>query len=98
MISHKKVRGTQKNILERELNVDTVYLRSNIHQIEDKYGHKIWEYDEQQMNFEEYFKLVVPKNEDTLNAAIIELSSLLANYKEEIDREIAILKEGGTTV
>lgn len=90
MIIRKNVRGTQKVVLERELNVDTVYLRTNIHQIEDERGHKMWEYDEKQMSFNEYFKLTVPQNEDNLAASIVELSLLLA----ETNSRVAAL-EGG---
>lgn len=90
MIIHKNVRGTQKEVLERELNVDTVYLRTNIHQIEDERGRKMWEYDEKQMSFNEYFKLTVPQNEDNLAASVVELSLLLA----ETNARIAAL-EGG---
>lgn len=90
MIIHKNVRGTQKVVLERELNVDTVYLRTNIHQIEDERGHKMWEYDEKQMSFDEYFKLTVPQNEDNLAASVVELSLLLA----ETNARVAAL-EGG---
>lgn len=91
MIIRKGVHGTQVTVPERELNIDTVYLRSNIHQIEDKQGRKIWEYDEKQMSFMEYFKATVPKSEDNLNAAIVELSLLLAAYKQETDAKIALL-------
>ena len=84
MIVRKNVRGTQKVVLERELNVDTVYLRTNIHQIEDERGHKMWEYDEKQMSFNEYFKLTVPQNEDNLAASIVELSLLLAETNSRV--------------
>ena len=93
MIIRKNVHGTQKTVLPRELNVDTVYLRSNIHQIEDKYGHKMWEYDVQEMSLEEYFKMSIPKNEDTANTAIAELCTMFAEYKAKTDAEIAALKE-----
>lgn len=90
MIIRKNVRGTQKTIPERELSVDTVYLRTNIHQIENERGHKMWEYNEKQMSFEEYFKLTVPQNEDNLAASVVELSLLLA----ETNARVAAL-EGG---
>lgn len=94
MITRKKVHGTQTVVPERELNVDTVYLRTNIHQIEDERGHKLWEYDEKQLNFDEYFKLTVPQNEDNLAASVVELSLLFSEYKQETDAKIAAL-EGG---
>ena len=78
MTTRKNVRGSQKTVLERELNKDTVYLRSNIHQIEDKQGHKFWEYDVQEMSYEEYYKLMVPTLEDKL----LQLEETLNKLKE----------------
>ena len=78
MITRKNVRGSQKAVLERELNKDTVYLRSNIHQIEDKQGHKMWEYDVVEMSYEEYYKLMVPTLEDKL----LQLEETLNKLKE----------------
>ena len=78
MITRKNVHGTQKVVLERELNKDTVYLRSNIHQIEDKQGHKFWEYDVVEMSYEEYYKLMVPTLEDKL----LQLEETLNKLKE----------------
>ena len=78
MIIRKNVHGTQKTVLPRELNVDTVYLRSNIHQIEDRRGYKMWEYDVQEMSYEEYYKLIVP----TLENKLLELEETLNKLKE----------------
>lgn len=78
MTTRKNVRGSQKVVLERELNKDTVYLRSNIHQIEDERGHKFWEYDVQEMSYEEYYKLMVPTLEDKL----LQLEETLNKLKE----------------
>ena len=78
MIIRKNVHGTRKTVLPREFNVDTVYLRSNIHQIEDKHGYKMWEYDVQEMSYEEYYRLIVPTLEDKL----LELEETLNKLKE----------------
>lgn len=49
----KRVRGTQEQVRPIEVNVDTVYVRSNIIRIEtdDFIG---WEYDEKQYTFRGY--------------------------------------------
>lgn len=78
MIIRKNVRGSRKIIPERELNIDTVYLRSNIHEVENNYGYKVWEYDVQEMSYEEYYKLIVPALEDKL----LELEETLNKLEE----------------
>ena len=78
MIIRNNVHGTQKTVLPREFNVDTVYLRSNIHQIENKHGYKMWEYDVQEVSYEEYYKLIIPTLEDKL----LELEETLNKLKE----------------
>lgn len=97
MVVRKNVHGTQLSVPEREVNVDTVYLRTNIHQIDTEKG-KVWEYDEQQMTIAEYLKITVPKNEDTFDAAIAELTILFVEYQQKMEEELAQLRtviEGG---
>jgi len=52
-----KVRGTQKIVKTVEVNVDTVYVRTNIERVdtEDFVG---WEYDEEQFKKDEYTELL----------------------------------------
>ena len=52
-----KVRGSMKEVPEIEVNVDTVYLRTNITRIEtdDFTG---WEYDETQYTKDEYISYI----------------------------------------
>ena len=48
-----RVRGTQKQVKQIEVNVDTVYIRNNITRInEDDF--KGWEYDETTCDVKEY--------------------------------------------
>lgn len=58
-----KVRGTQLSTpLAIEVNVDTVYLRSEIQRIETD-GFVGWEYDEAQYNKDEYIASLVERSE-----------------------------------
>lgn len=87
MVQYKKVQGTQEKVLPLELNVDTVYIRKNIVQKTDENNNPYWEYDETQLTFEEYFKQIIPEQEQ----AIGELTTLLAEYQKQIDSAIAEL-------
>lgn len=97
MIINTGVRGTQKEIPELEINVDTVYIRENIHQI-TKDEKTFWEYDEKQLSILEYLKDIVPKNQEISDNALAELCNLFVAYQEQIDNAIAemsILLTGG---
>ena len=52
-----KVRGTMKKVPNVEVNVDTVYIRSNIERIEEE-DFKGWEYDEVEMPLNKYLETV----------------------------------------
>ena len=87
MIELKGVRGTQIKVPTLEVNVDTVYLRDNIIEKYDEDGNKYWEYDEIQLTLSEYFKQIIPEQEQ----AIGELTTLFAEYQNQIDSAIAEL-------
>ena len=78
-----RVRGTMKEVPEIEVNVDTVYVRTNIRRIEEE-DFVGWEYDETQYNKDEFIELISNKNkeliqENELNKqAIAELTLLLS--------------------
>lgn len=78
-----RVRGTMKEVPEIEVNVDTVYIRTNIARIEEE-DFVGWEYDETQYNKDEFIELISNKNkeliqENELNKqAIAELTLLLS--------------------
>lgn len=63
MKTFQNVRGTQSNVTEIEVNVDTVYVRSNVERIEteDFVG---WQYDEIQYEVKEYIELIANENKD----------------------------------
>lgn len=83
----KNVQGTQTTVPALEINVDTVYKRDNIIKLTDENGRYYWQYDETQMTLNEYFKTIIPNNEN----AIGELSILFATYQTQIDNALAEL-------
>ena len=52
-----KVRGTMATVILLEVNVDTVYVRSNIIRVENE-QFVGWEYDEKQYGIKEYIALI----------------------------------------
>ena len=78
-----RVRGTMKEVPEIEVNVDTVYVRTNIQRIEEE-DFVGWEYDEVQYRKDEFIELISKENKDLkqeneLNKqAIAELTLLLS--------------------
>lgn len=87
MIFLKNVTGTQSEVPPLEINVDTVYIRTNIVQEIDENGNFYWKYDEEQLSLIEYFKKILPENE----SAIIELTNLLYSYQNSINNALAEL-------
>ena len=87
MLVLKGVKGTQQTVPKLEVNVDTVYIRDNIVEKYDEENNKYWEYDEIQLTFSEYFKRIIPENEN----AIAELSALFSSYQEQVDNALAEL-------
>lgn len=57
------VRSTRENIPEIEVNVDTVYVRSNIRRIEDD-DFIGWEYEETQHDKNNYIELLSKENKE----------------------------------
>jgi hypothetical protein len=55
-----KIRGTMDKVPNIEVNVDTVYVRSNIQRI-DTNDFKGWQYDEIQYSTREYMENLVEK-------------------------------------
>lgn len=64
MQEFKNVHGSQDIVPEIEVNVDTVYIRSNIHRIQVQTNDdpvntvEFWEYDEIQYTYREYLQLI----------------------------------------
>lgn len=63
MKTFQNVRGTQSNVTEIEVNVDTVYVRSNIERIETE-DFTGWQYDETQYTVREYIETIANKNKN----------------------------------
>ena len=61
----QNVKGSQENVPQIEVNIDTVYIRSNIKRIEteDFIG---WEYDEVQYDKDEYIEKISTQNDTML--------------------------------
>ena len=73
-----KVRGSQKHVKPIEVNVDTVYVRTNIERIEEE-DFQGWEYDEVQYNAKEYIETLT-STDDTQSMAF-----LIAILMSEVD-------------
>lgn len=63
MKQYLAVRGTQDRVANLEVNVDTVYVRSNIERIEEEEFNG-WQYDEIQYSSREYQELTGQKTDD----------------------------------
>ena len=64
-----KVRGSQKLVKQIEVNVDTVYVRSNIRRVETE-DFTGWEYDEEQYPAKEYIEKLT-NSDDTQSIAML---------------------------
>ena len=79
----ERVRGTMKEVPSIEVNVDTVYIRTNIERVEEE-DFVGWEYDEVRYDKDEFIELVSKENkeliqENELNKqAIAEITLLLS--------------------
>lgn len=75
MAEFRKTRGSMKEVLPLEVNVDTVYVRKNIVAIneEDFQG---WEYEEKQYTLNDYIKHIGAENEEAKNT-IADLAELV---------------------
>lgn len=87
MKKYYNVHGSQTVVQPIEVSKDTVYFRYNIHEITTPEGYKLWEYDEEQLTLNEYFKKVLGDNE----SSIAELSTIFSLYQQQYDSAIAEL-------
>lgn len=83
-----RVRGTQNEVPEIEVNIDTVYIRSNITRIEED-NFTGWEYDEEQINKDEYICSIAKEN--LLLKTQILASSERSDFLEEVLVEIGLM-------
>ena len=70
-----KVRGTMKEVPEIEVNIDTVYIRSNIQRIEEE-DFIGWEYDEVQYDKNKYIEQLT--NEEDAGMLALMVSMLMS--------------------
>ncbi len=71
----ENVRGTMKSVPSIEVNVDTVYVRSNIKRIEEP-DFSGWEYNEIQYPLQEYIETLA--NEDDAGMLALMVSMLMS--------------------
>lgn len=84
-----RVRGTQEQIKPVDVNVDTVYVRTNIEHIETE-DFTGWEYDEIQLDKDEFISQMT-NVQDTQTMAL--LISLLMSEVDMLKTEIQALRE-----
>lgn len=92
MQTYTNIQSSAPTVKAVDINVDTVYIRSNITDIHTEEMPVLWQYDEIQMTVSEYLKKVVPENQNIADMALVELSMVFAEYMAKADAEIAELK------
>lgn len=85
-----KVRGTQKQVNPVDVNVDTVYIRTDIEHIETE-DFTGWEYEETRINKNEFISQMT-NVQDTQTMAL--LLSLLMSEVDMLKAELQIVKGG----
>lgn len=75
------VRGTQLDVPNLEVNVDTVYIRNNIERIESE-KFTGWQYDEIQYTLREYQELIGNKS-SVLQLDVNDIAETIANSIED---------------
>ena len=85
---YNKIRGTMNTVPNIEVNKDTVYIRTNIVQINTE-DFKGFEYDEVQYNVEEYMENLTT-TQDTQSIAM--LISLLMSEMDFVKSRLDILE------
>ena len=75
MQQFSKVRGTMEIVQSLEVNVDTVYVRSNIIKVENEQFIG-WEYDEIQYGVKEYIALISEKS-DVMETDIVNVNEAI---------------------
>lgn len=86
------VQGTQLiQPLEIEVNIDTVYVRSNIQRIETE-DFAGWQYDEKQYGIREYLELISNK-QNTQEVIVTRIKSATEIYEENKDKSDISLTE-----
>lgn len=69
---YNNVRGTMKYIPSIEVNVDTVYLRTNIEKVEEE-EFEGWEYDEVQYPIQQYIEKLANEEDTGMLALMVSM-------------------------
>jgi hypothetical protein len=81
-----KIRGTMETVPSVEVNIDTVYIRSNITKV-DTENFKGWEYDEVQYEVKEYISSLAGTQDTQAMAMLIgDLMSEIDTLKSRLDK------------
>lgn len=83
-----RVRGTMPEVLPVEVNIDTVYVRTNVKKVETQ-DFTGWEYDEEQYGKDVFITLM--KKENTLLIAQNKANDVRADFLEELIVEMAMI-------
>ena len=86
----QNVRSTAEYIPSVEVNIDTVYIRSEIKRIEE-IDFSGWEYNEIQYELREYISKLANEEDSSMLALIV---SMLMSEVDMLKSEIQILKGG----
>ena len=92
MKEFKNVKGSQPTVPSLEVNVDTVYVRTNIRRIETEHFTG-WQYDEKQYTLREFHELIGNRT-DTLEVENADLwfNNIMLELKANtIEKEVADL-------
>lgn len=85
MKEYNKIRGTMKSVSNVEVNKDTVYIRSNIIEINEE-DFKGFEYDEVQYDMKEYMEnLTTSQDTQAISILLSMLMSEIDSLKQRID-------------
>lgn len=87
---YNNVRSSARHIPSVEVNVDTVYIRSNIAKVEEE-EFEGWEYDEIQYTIREYLEKLTNEEDASMLALMV---SMLMSEVDMLKSEIENLKEG----
>ena len=86
----QNVKGSQENVPQIEVNIDTVYIRSNIKRIETE-DFSGWEYNEIQYELREYISKLANEEDSSMLALMV---SMLMSEVDMLKSKIQILKGG----
>lgn len=84
----KDVRGSMDKVPTVEVNIDTVYVRSNIERVEE-IDFSGWQYDEIQYDKNEYIEKLTNEEDSSMLAMMVTL------LMSEVDMLKSIIMEGG---